>query len=58
MLSMDDYCHIVFYLKELNAKMSKQKLQAKSKIASLKKELDEAKRVESDVLERVSDLLK
>lgn len=55
---MDDYCHIVFYLKELNAKMSKQKLQAKSKIASLKKELEEAKRVESDVLERVSDLLK
>jgi len=35
--------------------MTKQKLQAKSKIASLKKELNEARRVESDILERVSD---
>ena len=47
----------LFCLKELNAKLSKQRLQAKSKISSLKKERDEARRVESDVLERVSRFL-
>ena len=56
MANGDNLC--LFCLKELNVKLSKQRLQAKSKIASLKKERDEARRVESDVLERVSSFLR
>ena len=41
-------------LKELNASFSKHKLQSKAKLTSMNKELQEAQRVASDVLERVS----
>ena len=40
-------------LKVLDAKMSKMRLQAKSKIASLTAQLEESKKVATDVLEKV-----